>query len=94
MGTESHVEIWAMALAAGEVVIGKVSRCRTEMSCVVRAVQTCLGQQLSLHQTKHGGGETAGQSQQHGALQEVDLTHPYLVPGTAAARTAPLLAPP
>lgn len=92
MGTESHVEIWAMTLAAGEVVIGKVSH-RDELCGACSAVQTCLGQQLSLHQTKHGGGETASQSQQHGALQEVDLTHPYLVPGTAA-RTAPLLAPP
>ena len=39
MGAESHVEIWAMALAAGEVVIGKVSH-RDELC---GAVQCRLG---------------------------------------------------
>ncbi|RSL46915.1 hypothetical protein CEP54_013632 [Fusarium duplospermum] len=46
------------------------------MSCAVQC-SADLGRQFSLHQTKHGGGETAGQSQQHGALQEVDLTHTF-----------------
>ncbi|KAJ4195134.1 hypothetical protein NW755_002555 [Fusarium falciforme] len=71
MGAESHVEIWAMALDAGEVVLGKVSH-RDELC---GAVQTWVNSSVSTKRNTPSGGETAGQSQQHGALQEVDLAH-------------------
>jgi hypothetical protein len=53
-----------------------LERCRTEMSCAVQsAVQTWVNSSVSTKRNTPSGGETAGQSQQHGALQEVDLAH-------------------